>query len=105
MCDEMLCPNCGGKIVLTDPDHGSCDTCDATYEYGEINYQAKYCIWPECPYCPTCPFGYEYISDEEAEFYRVDGECNTEWICNITKEKYEQYMKEHKEDNDGTDIH
>lgn len=65
----------------------------------------KYCIWPECPYCPTCPFGYEYISDEEAEFYRVDGECNTEWICNITKEKYEQYIKEHKEDNDGTDIH
>lgn len=41
----------------------------------------KPCICPEMPYCPTCPVGYEYISETEAEFYRVDGECSTEWIC------------------------
>ena len=33
------------------------------------------------PYCPLCEFGYEYISETEAEFYRVDGGCNTEWCC------------------------
>lgn len=36
MCDEMTCPICGGTIILTDPDHGSCDTCSAIYRYGEI---------------------------------------------------------------------
>ena len=41
----------------------------------------KPCICPEMPYCPTCPVGYEYISETEEEFYRVDGECNTEWRC------------------------
>ena len=41
----------------------------------------KPCISPEMPYCPLCEFGYEYISETEAEFYRVDGECNTEWCC------------------------
>lgn len=41
----------------------------------------KPCICPEMPYCPSCSVGYEYISETEAEFYRVDGECNTEWIC------------------------
>lgn len=41
----------------------------------------KPCICPEMPYCPTCPVGYEYISETEAEFYRVDGECATKWIC------------------------
>ena len=39
------------------------------------------CIYPEMPYCPGCPMGYEYISETEAEFYRVDGTCDTEWIC------------------------
>lgn len=41
----------------------------------------KPCISPEMPYCPLCKVGYEYISETEAEFYRVDGECYTEWRC------------------------
>lgn len=41
----------------------------------------KPCVSPEMPYCPLCEFGYEYISETEAEFYRVDGACNTEWCC------------------------
>ena len=41
----------------------------------------KPCISPEMPYCPLCKVGYEYISETEAEFYRVDGECDTEWHC------------------------
>lgn len=32
-------------------------------------------------YCPCCKLGTVYISETEEEFYRVDGECNTEWIC------------------------
>ena len=41
----------------------------------------KPCISPEMPYCPLCKVGYEYISETESEFYRVDGECYTEWRC------------------------
>ena len=41
----------------------------------------KPCVTPEMPYCPECPAGCEYIRDTEAEFYRTDGECNTEWRC------------------------
>ena len=41
----------------------------------------KKCIMPEWPYCPACDVGYEYISETEAEFLRVDGTCNTEWRC------------------------
>ena len=41
----------------------------------------KPCISPEMPYCPNCEVGYEYISETEAEFYRIDGECSTEWCC------------------------
>lgn len=41
----------------------------------------KPCITPEMPYCPECTAGGEYVSDTEAEFYRTDGECNTEWRC------------------------
>lgn len=41
----------------------------------------KPCICPEMPYCPLCEVGYEYISETDAEFYRVDGECDTEWRC------------------------
>lgn len=41
----------------------------------------KPCIYPEMPYCPACKVGYEYISDTEAEFYLIDGTCNSEWIC------------------------
>ena len=41
----------------------------------------KPCFTPEMPYCPECTAGGEYVSDTEAEFYRTDGECNTEWRC------------------------
>lgn len=41
----------------------------------------KKCVMPECPYCPACDVGYEYISETEAEFLRVDGTCSTEWRC------------------------
>lgn len=41
----------------------------------------KPCISPEMPYCPLCKVGYEYISETEAEIYRVDGGCYTEWRC------------------------
>lgn len=47
----------------------------------ELSDFRKPCIMPEMPYCPKCPVGYEYISETEAEFYRADGECNTEWRC------------------------
>lgn len=42
----------------------------------------KPCITPAIPYCPSCPVGGEFISETEAEFYRIDGECETEWYCN-----------------------
>lgn len=41
----------------------------------------KPCIHPEMPYCPDCKNGYEYISESEAELYRIDGECKAEWWC------------------------
>lgn len=41
----------------------------------------KPCIMPEMPYCPMCPVGGEYISEDEAEAYRIDGCCYTEWVC------------------------
>lgn len=47
----------------------------------EISDFRKPCIMPESPYCPWCDKGYEYISESEAEFYRIDGECSTEWVC------------------------
>lgn len=46
-----------------------------------LNSFRKQCVMPEWPYCPACDVGYEYISETEAEFLRVDGTCNTEWRC------------------------
>lgn len=39
------------------------------------------CICPEMPYCPACKYGYEYMSEDEAEFYRMGESANTEWYC------------------------
>lgn len=50
----------------------------------------QYCIMPEMPYCPACPFGYI-----EQPLY---DNANCEWHCLCTKEKYEKYMSKHKED-------
>lgn len=47
----------------------------------ELKEFLKPCICPQMPYCPTCPVGYEYISETEAEFFREAGECDTEWVC------------------------
>ena len=47
----------------------------------ELNEFKKPCISPEMPYCPACKVGCEYISESEAEFYRIDGTCDTEWVC------------------------
>ena len=61
----------------------------------------KPCIYPKMPYCPTCPVGYEYISETEEEFYVCDGECNTEWVCQNYLKKAPQswcYVEE-REDN------
>lgn len=51
------------------------------YKPKKLSDFRKPCIMPEMPYCPKCAVGSEYISETEAEFYRVDGECNTEWRC------------------------
>lgn len=52
----------------------------------------KPCIMPESPYCPRCEVGYESISEEEAEFYRVDGYCKTEWQClNFVKRPFQSW--------------
>lgn len=81
--------------------NGSCLTADELDDYGRgrplyglhisdlkiydnpktLDDFRKPCISPEMPYCPFCEVGYEYISETDAEFYRVDGECNTEWRC------------------------
>lgn len=48
----------------------------------------RYCIWPESPYCPACPFSYcddVIFPDDEP------------WNCGCTKEMRDQYFKEHPE--------
>lgn len=46
----------------------------------------KPCCCPEMPYCPACEFGYEYMSEDEAEFYRMGESANIEWYChNVVK--------------------
>lgn len=53
----------------------------------EVTKFYKPCITPEYPYCPNCPVGGEYISDEELEALAEFGECNTEWYCNNVVKK------------------
>lgn len=52
----------------------------------ELHEFLKPCICPEMPYCPACKYGYEYMSEDEAEFYRMGEGANTEWYChNVVK--------------------
>ena len=37
------------------------------------------CIMPECPYCPSCPYGYIYQNEDWEE-------DRTEWICTYNGE-------------------
>ena len=41
----------------------------------------KPCIMNEMPYCPSCPKGYVYISEDEAAFPNDAGGQMTEWHC------------------------
>lgn len=50
----------------------------------------KYCIWPEMPYCPSCPYG--GIDTSSAETYD-DLYDNAPWYCTLTKEKYDEYLE------------
>ena len=47
----------------------------------ELYNYLKSCDCPEMPYCPACKYGYEYMSEDEAEFYRMGEGANTEWYC------------------------
>lgn len=65
----------------------------------------KPCISPKFPYCPYCKVGCEYISETEAEFYRVDGECYTEWRClNWVKRPPQSWCYVEKLNTDGGKI-
>lgn len=85
-------------------------TCDKIYNYDEVpiyynskfSRSAKYfwhitdikfyatpkpifeflkpCISPECPYCPACPVGHEWVDEEEAYYFSGEG-YSTEWQC------------------------
>ncbi len=37
------------------------------------------CIMPECPYCPSCVYGFVIYPEEAYEFPEED--CSTEWRC------------------------
>lgn len=41
----------------------------------------KPCICPQMPYCPACKEGFEYMDEDEAEFYRLGESANTHWVC------------------------
>lgn len=47
----------------------------------ELSEYKGECINKKWSYCPSCEVGYEYISEDEAEFYRACGTCSTEWVC------------------------
>lgn len=59
------------------------------------------CISPDFQYCPNCPVGGEYISEGEAEFLAIDGECSTEWYCNNRVTRPPQSWCYVEELNDG----
>lgn len=50
----------------------------------------EYCIMPEMPYCPACPFGGIDTSNCET---RADAQ-DAPWTCHCTKGLYEKYMQE-----------
>lgn len=45
------------------------------------------CIMPEQPYCPCCEFGFITHNFEDSDEF-----C--EWVCLLTEEKYERWLKE-----------
>lgn len=45
------------------------------------------CIMPEQPYCPCCDFGFICHTFEDSDEF-----C--EWVCLLTEEKYERWLKE-----------
>lgn len=59
----------------------------------ELSYFHKPCICPKMQYCPSCPKGYVYMSEDEEEYYRAtNGQegCETEWVCLNVVEKAPQ---------------
>lgn len=60
---------------------------------------SDFCIWPEMPYCPDCPFGGMDYSDCET---RDDIYFYARWRdCSCTKESLERYLAEHGGDCDA----
>lgn len=55
----------------------------------------KLCILPECPYCPSCKYGYIYQSFDWEE-------DRTEWNCTLTEEEYEKWEKENEANQRNT---
>lgn len=56
----------------------------------------EYCIMPEMPYCPCCPF--HHMDTSNCETYEdLD---DVDWECLCTKEKYEKYMAEKEAPNE-----
>lgn len=56
----------------------------------ELSDFHKPCICPKMQYCPSCPKGYVYMSEDEEEYYRAtNGQegCETEWVCLNVVEK------------------
>lgn len=59
----------------------------------ELSDFHKPCICPKMQYCPSCPKGYVYMSEDEEEYYRAtNGQegCETEWVCLNVVEKAPQ---------------
>lgn len=59
----------------------------------ELSEFHKPCIRPKMQYCPSCPKGYVYMSENEEEYYRATNgqeECETEWVCLNVVEKAPQ---------------
>ena len=45
--------------------------------------KTKKCIMPECPYCPSCKYGYIYHNEDWED-------DTTEWNCLLTEEDWEK---------------
>lgn len=44
----------------------------------------SHCIWPDCPYCPACPYG-QVVYPEWVETYDDIPYAGLDWICNYDK--------------------
>lgn len=49
------------------------------YRTGEKEMDEPTCIMPECPYCPTCEYGYVAYKDEDYDGYEPP--TDSKWIC------------------------